>query len=354
MIPAPIGPAARHLLLVLFMTVAYAPAAAAQGILFVRVSTTTGPVAGATVEVIFQETPLARLVTSDAGTATFGALPGGTFSVRVEALGHRPFFQEGVRVVTSSSTVLEVTLETSPIELEGLTVRSERVQIQRENTEFGSRVDEKAIELLPVTFDARDLVALTPGARADNVWGGANFQANSYRIDGLSVNHPGVGGDLIKPNINWIDRIEVRGLGAGAEYGGFQGGLIDITTKRGSNAFQGTFRTSFENEALNSSNLIDTEIGLEVQGRYDVEGDVAGALVQDRLFFYGSAQHIRQDRRVLNHLRQVDGMFSPSLEEGQESKLFGKLTWIPGPRHEVEASAAYLDTRAENYGATGY
>ena len=68
----------------------------------------------------------------------------------------------------------------SPIGLEGLTIRTERVQIERENTEFSTTVEEAAIRLLPMTYDARDLVALTPGARPGHIWGGANFQANSY------------------------------------------------------------------------------------------------------------------------------------------------------------------------------
>ena len=327
----------------------------AHGILFVRASNESGvPVANATVEILFQETVLRRLGTSDEGTASFAAMPAGTFSLRIEALGYKEFRQDDIRVTGVGSTVVEATLESQAIELEGITIHSERVQIQRENTEFSTRVDEVAIKLLPVTYNARDLVALTPGARPGNVWGGANFQANNYRIDGLSANHPGMGGDLIEPNINWIERVEVRGLGAGAEFGGFQGGLIDIVTKRGSNDFSGLVRTSFENQALNSSNLVSSEIGTEVVGRYDVEGEVQGAFIRDRLFYYASAQRIAQDRQALNHLRQIDGRYTPLQEGLTEEKLFGKLTWNPGPAHELEVSAAYLGTHADNYGMTGY
>ena len=357
------GPAARPLpvsaLLVAGALLALAsllPAAAsAQGILFVRASSESGvPVGSATVEVLFQETVLRRLATTEAGTASFAAMPAGTFSLRIQALGYKEYRQDDVRVASGGSTVVEVVLESAPIELEGLTIHSERIQIQRENTEFSTRVDEAAIKLLPVTYNARDLVALTPGARPGNVWGGSSFQANNYRIDGLSANHPGMGGDLIEPNINWIERVEVRGLGAGAEYGGFQGGLIDIITKRGSNRFSGSVRTSFENGALNSSNLVSSEIGTEVVGRYDVEGEVQGPLIRDKLFYYASGQYISQDRQALNHLRQIDGRYTPVQEGLTQEKLFGKLTWNPGPAHELELSGAYLGNHADNYGMTGY
>ena len=340
-------------LLLLYGLAAAAPTSA-QGGLFVRVSGERGPVANATVDVLYLETLLRRLGTSEAGTASFAAMPAGTFSVRIDALGYAPQRRDGVRVTGTGSTVLEITLETAAIAMEGLTIRSERVQIQRENIEFSTRVDGAAIQLLPVTYNARDLVALTPGARPENVWGGASFQANNYRIDGLSANHPGTGGDLIQPNINWIERVEVRGLGAGAEFGGFQGGLVDVFTKRGSNEFGGTVRSSFESKTLNSSNLVKTEIGTEVVGRYDVEGEVRGALVRDKLFYFASAQRISQDRRALNHLRQVEGQYTPELEARTEEKLFGKLTWTPGPARELETSAAFLGNRAENQGMTGY
>ncbi|MEJ2207001.1 MAG: carboxypeptidase-like regulatory domain-containing protein, partial [Gemmatimonadota bacterium] len=158
-----------------------------------RVSGEDGPVANATVDVLFQETLLRRQGTTENGSASFVAMPAGTFTVRIEALGFAVYRADDVRVAHGSSTILEVRLDSAPIELEGMTVRSERVQIQRENMEFSTRVDEAAIRLLPVTYNARDLVALTPGARPGHVWGGANFQANNYRIDGLSANHPGMG-----------------------------------------------------------------------------------------------------------------------------------------------------------------
>ena len=331
-----------------------APLAAQTGVLLIRVTYPAGPVAGATVAVLHLDALIGWAVSNDEGSAQVTGLPAGTFDVRVEALGYETRVVQGVRMEAGAVQALDVALALAPITLEGLTVRAQRVQIQRENTEFSTQVDEKAIRLLPMTHNATDLVALTPGARPGHVWGGASFQANNYRIDGLSANHPGMGGDLLKPSLAWIDRVEVRGLGAGAEYGGFQGGIIDVITKRGTNLFQGSLRSTLEHRALSGSNLIDTEIGTEVAGRMDVEGEARGPLIRDRLFYYVSGQRIVQDRRALNHLRQMEDSFAPIQEERSESKLFGKLTWTPGPAHLLEISGAYTATRADNFGITGY
>lgn len=340
--------------LCLLLSLEAAPISAQTGILTVRVTGPEGPVSDATVEVLLSQVVLRQGVTDSRGDVVFGSLPEGTFDVRVMATGFATTVVEGARVAPGASQGLPITLKVAPFEMEELVVRADRIQIQRENTEFNTIVEEEAILLLPLSYDARDLVALTPGARADHIWGGANVQANAYRLDGLSTDHPGLGGNLLEPNVNWIARIEVRGLGAGAEHGGFQGGLVNVITKTGTNEFQGSFRTGLEHDALNNSNLVNTEIGTEVVGRYDVEGEVRGPLLRDRLFYYLSAKRAGQDRKALNHLRQVDDRYAPFFEERVEDKLFGKLTWTPSPTRSLEASGAFTDTRADNYELTGY
>ena len=342
------------LLLALGLLLGPAPLAAQSGILFVRVNGPDGPVANASVEVLFEDVVLRRVGTDEEGAARLGGLPAGTFSVRVESLGFKVQTVEGVVVQAGVAQAITVALETAPVEMEGLTVTAERVQIQRQNTEFATAVREAEITLLPMTYNAADLVALTPGARPGFVWGGASFQANNYRVDGLSANHPGMGGDLLQPSIYWIDRIDVRGLGAGAEYGGFQGGLIDVVTKSGTNLFQGSIRTTFENDLLTGSNLVSTEIGTEVVNRRDLEGEIRGPLVRDRLFYFLSGKYVGMKQRALNHLPQSEERYAPIFEDRNEGKVFGKLTWTPGHTHRLELSGAYTDIRADNFGITGF
>jgi hypothetical protein len=331
-----------------------APLSAQSGILFVRISGPTGPLPGARAEVLFDGQVMGWGDADQEGRARIGNVPAGIVSVRVQAMGHQEETRDSILVEAGTIKALEFLLELAPIEMEGLTVRAERVQIERENAEFSTQVDQVAIQLLPVSFTATDLVALTPGARPGHIWGGASFQANSYRLDGLSANHPGLGGDLLQPSIYWIDRVEVRGLGAGAEYGGFQGGLVDVITKSGTNDLQGSVRSIFENDLLNNTNLVNTEIGTEVVARQDLEGEIRGPLIRDHLFYFLSGKYVNQDRKALNHLVQIDQKFAPVVEERGEEKLFGKLTWTPGPSHQVEVSGAFTNIHADNFEITGF
>jgi hypothetical protein len=330
------------------------PASVSAQALVVRVRDIAKGVADAGVTVLYQGSPLDRAVTDAQGVARVAGLAVGTYSLRVEAIGYTPQTLDDVRLVAGEVRAVEVVLEPQPVALEGLTVEAGRIQIQRENTEFSTQVAERTIQLLPVTHSAVDLVALTPGARPGNVWGGANFQANNYRIDGVAANNPGMGGSLLQPNVNWIERVDVRGLGAGAEFGGFQGGLIDVVTKRGGNLLQGSFRSSYQNDALASTNLVDTEIGREVAQRVDLEAEVRGPVLRDQLFYYLSAKRVQQNSQALNHVRSLEDRYAPFQEERAENQLFGKLTWSPGPRHLIEVSGAFTDTRADNFETTGY
>ncbi|NIQ52232.1 MAG: hypothetical protein GWN71_01720, partial [Gammaproteobacteria bacterium] len=63
--------------------------------------------------------------------------------------------------------------------------------------------------------------------------------------------------------------------------------------------------------------------------RYDVEGEVRGPVLRNRLFYYLSGRHVVRDGRALNHLTEVEGRYVPFREERTEDKLFGKLTWTP-------------------------
>src|SRR5207249_6931497 len=69
-------------------------------------------------------------------------------------------------------------------------------------------------------------------------------------FDGTAINHPGLGGAPLLPSPSWIETLEVRGLGAGADVGDAQGGLVEVVTLRGRNVIEGALRTSFESERL--------------------------------------------------------------------------------------------------------
>ncbi|MCG8455241.1 MAG: TonB-dependent receptor, partial [Holophagales bacterium] len=206
-------------------------------------------------------------VTDADGRYRLALLPPGTYRVTVQAMDEVTQAAE-VRVSAGQMRELEVTIAITSV-TESITVTAEAPLIDATSTEYSTTLSADELQLLPTAREADDLVKFTPGARPDQVWGGSTEQANSYQLDGVGVNHPGFGGDFLLPNVDWIEEIEIKGLGAGAQHGSFQGGLINIVTKSGGNDFAGTVRTNYESESLNSSNLIAAEAGSERDDRWE-------------------------------------------------------------------------------------
>lgn len=327
-----------------------------RGTLLGEVSEESGQaLANATVELSNADGEVERRQLTNAdGRFIFPDLPAGVYGVRAEHPGYGPVEEEAVEVQAGETSWVELTLSTAPFELEGVDVLVSTVTISPIETEFKTQLTEEAIELLPIGYSAEDMIEYTPGARKGHVWGGATDQANNYQLDGVAANHPGVGGGMIEPSISWIESLEVVGLGSGAEHGNFQGGLVDVTTKSGTNRLQGAVRATGQGGAMNSSNLGEFEIGSEVASRYDAEGEIRGPIFRDHLFYFAAGQWRETDIRHLNHLRAFESRFLPTLEERAEGKFFGKLTWTPTTHDRLDLSGGTIRLRTDNYGQTGY
>jgi Carboxypeptidase regulatory-like domain len=350
------GPRLRALALALAAVLCAVPAAAQNGTLQGHVLDAAGaPIASAVVEANRDASSLRRgTVTDPQGAYRITGLPPGSYQVRVRRSGYR---NSGGSLLLGpgENLVQDWVMQTRPLVMDTVTaIAGSQTVISRENTEYSTTINETALELLPTAHDPAELVTLTPGARPGQVWGGATAQANSYQIDGLAANHPGVGGDLIKPSISWIESVDIRGLGAAAEYGNFQGGLINITTKSGTNDFEAVLHASTETAALTGSNLQQYDLGAEIRSRYDLEAELRGPLVRNHLFYYLAGQVIRRDEQVVNHQRFAESFYHPELIEWEEQKAFGKLLWQPTRRDQLSASGGYIGAVAQGFGATGY
>ncbi len=301
-------------------------------------------------------TPVARATTGTDGEWQITDLDSGFYRITASRPGYRASPQD---VEVEPGRIVRLTLVLAPVvyTLDSLLVSAAAPRISTTSAELGTQLTVAEIALLPTTLDARQLIALTPGARPDQIWGGASDQANSYAFDGTTINHPGLGGALFLPSPTWIETLEVRGLGAGAEVGGVQGGLVDVVTREGGNVLEGLLRMSFESRRLNGTNLIPGEIGRELSNRRELDGQVRSPLVHDRLHFAVFGHVIQQDEQIPNQLPSTTGAFvaqppqPPSLED---RRWLAKLSWKPGGRDLVEGSLMGRHQAGDRIGQTGY
>lgn len=287
------------------------------------------------------------------GTWRISGVPPGRHQLAVRRVGYRPW-SGPIEVVADQVAVVTVTLDAVPRSIDSLVVTAPAIRITVEDTEIRNRLTVRELTLLPTAFDTRELTGITPGTRPGHLWGGASDQANDYRLDGATVRDPGRGGAAFLPSVSWIESIEVRGLGAGAEQGGFQGGQVDIVTRSGSNTPAGALRTVVESSRLNASNLVAGEIGSELGSRFELDGQLRGPVLRDRLYYAAFGHYIATGERVLDQLTAVPGgTISPAPSE-REGRGLLKLSWYPSASDQVVATAGGRMVDGDRTGQRGF
>lgn len=303
------------------------------------VSTAVGPVVEAQVAASAPTLQGVRLATSGPdGVYQLVALPPGTYTIRIRAIGHRPVVMLEVPVQLGRTTSLgEVQLEPAAIELEEITIAAPRVRLDASRTTIGSTLDAADYAALPTDRDYKSLIAILPHVNTSylgdpvNVAGSTGLE-NMYFIDGVNVTAPLDASTGMSLPYNFVRAVEVKVGGYEAQYGKALGAVVNAVTYSGSNHFEGEVFGFLTNGALATSPKAQPtlkESGLE---SYDVGARLSGPIVRDRLWF--SAAYNPRVERVEKKMPAL-GTFT----DRQTAQLFaGKLTWQAVPQANVELS----------------
>ncbi|CAM2066049.1 TonB-dependent receptor [Sulfidibacter corallicola] len=312
------------------------------------------PISGVTVKCTLPDGSYPKAsFTNEMGTYRIVYLNPGVYTLTVSAADKPTKKVTGIRVSATQTEVVDVLLETTANVTETLTVTATESLIQRATTETNFDIDVEELNRLPITRTAIDLLDFVPGASTDGIFGGSGDAANNYALDGVSVTSTGFGGSFLLPNVNWIQEFQVKGLGVGAEYGNFQGGLVNIVTKSGSNTFSGNVHAIFESESWNSSTLEPGFTGTEVDTFGEFNADVAGAFIKDRLYYFFSVEQQQRDLNVVDAFAPnaaTEVSFFDTQIETTETKLYGKITLQATPDDTVNFVVGLDDLETDNRG----
>ena len=185
-------------------------------------------------------------------------------------------------------------------------------------------------------------VALPPGTQLPRINGGRP-RTNEYLFDGISVLQPEPGQVAYFPIIDAIQEFKIESNSPPAEFGRFNGGVINLTTKSGANAFHGNAFEFFRNENLNGTNFFQT--ALQTKPDYDRNqfgGTAGGPLVKDHTFFFADYQGQRQTigRTVTSTvptLLQRQGVFTEAIG-GRVPVIYDPATTVGSVRTPFPAT----------------
>src|SRR5262245_41176561 len=298
---------------------------------------------GATVTVVAAATNATRstVTGSDGGFVVSGLAPG-AYEIRVEQPGFRSFVRRAVSLATGETLRVDVALQVGE-RTEAVTVMADLPLLRSETSGLGHVVDHRRVVDLPL--NGRSFISLAslvpgvavpppPAAPLPRINGGRP-RTNEYLFDGISVLQPEPGQVAFFPNVDAIQEFKIESNSPPAEFGRFNGGVVNLTTKAGTNAFRGTAFEFFRHEALNARNFFASTSATKPEFRRNQFGGVLGGPIRrDRTFFFADYQGQRQTigRTVISTVPTVlqrQGVFTEAIG-GRVPSIFDPATTTPG------------------------
>lgn len=314
-----------------------------------RVTSDGQPLPGVRVTVVSPNLQGTRsALTSANGDYIFAALPPGEYTVTYELEGMEPATAT-LRLSAAQATEHDVALSASRVE-ESIVVTGELTTISQ-GTQAATTYTNQLIDQLPVGRSVADIVALSPGVHATGpakgtanrlgsiTISGANSYENLFLVNGVVLNENlrGQPFDLFIEDA--IQETTTATAGVSAEYGRFQGGVVNVITKSGGNEFSGSARVGLTNQKWEKEIKNDNFADQHVDDRVPTyEATLGGPVMRDRIWFFGAG---RKFDRVINDFTRFTNEQFPV---GNDQKRYeGKLTGSVTDAHTLVASYLKID-----------
>ena len=208
--------------------------------------------------------------TNDDGIYVFPRVPPGRYEVRIGAPGFKEYVNPDVTLEVNQRARLDVRMEVGAI-TEKVEVTSAAPLLQTDTTQVGLVFSTKTIEDMPLI--SRNPVALTlltagvttPDPNSFNsglrsAGGGRPYvngnreESNNFLLDGVDNNFTSDNLVSYQPNPDALEEFKLITNNASAEFGNFQGGVVNMVIKSGTNQFHGDVFEFFRNDVLNANN----------------------------------------------------------------------------------------------------
>src|SRR5713226_6684393 len=246
-----------------------------------------------------------------------------SYELTFTAPGFKTEVRSGIELTVGAAVALNQTMQVGTTK-ETVQVQTEAPDVQLATSDIGAVVNATTVRELPLNGRSwTDLATLQPGVnrietqpsfsvgadRGNRGFGqqltisGARPQQNNYRLDGVSLNDyangaPGsvLGGNL---GVDAIQEFSVLTSNYSAEYGKTSGGVVNATTRSGTNSFHGSGYEFIRNSKLDAANFFEAGQRTPFK-RNQFGGAIGGPIVKNRTFFFADYEGIRQSKGIAN------------------------------------------------------
>ena len=299
-------------------------------------------------------------LTNGQGFYSFPALPVGHYEVTTEAAGFEIQKKSNLIVDTDAALKLDATLtigdrsEQVTVEATGAVVEA---QVDTVATHLGELVTSVQMTSLPLNGRSyTDLLPIQPGVTPVStllpnsvimagVTGGLSpsgdlnpgnlsidgqrESSNGFLMNGIDVQEHMNGGTSIVANLDSIDEFRVLTNNFDPEYGNYNGGVVTVVTKSGSDSFHGNAFEFLRNTALDARGYFDPGRPAFRQNQFG--GTLGGPLKRRKVYFFGDYQGTRTNEGV------ETGLISVPSAQDRAGNLFDVASSLTG-----NVSGSYL------------
>jgi hypothetical protein len=248
--------------------------------------------------------------TDEAGKFSFVNLVPADYQIAVTKESFKKFLRGRVPVQVGQTVRVDPILAVGNVS-ETVEVSTAAPLLQTDSSTLGQEVEGDQVQQMPLNGrNVLNLIALAPGVvptgaamgdtglnQGTRTAGGAGWgnyeiggsiqgQGGQY-VDGVANNL--LGGNIIAlvPTQDAVQEFNVASSNAGADFGRFSGGVVNMTTKSGTNAFHGGVWEYFRNRVLNANDYFSNQVG-SVRPFYNQDqygAAINGPLKKDKAFF---------------------------------------------------------------------
>jgi outer membrane receptor protein involved in Fe transport len=329
------------------------------------VTDTSGAVLpGTTVTITSKDTGAVRsVVTGDSGQYSVQDLDPGRYTVTIELSGFARAEIADVAITLGKTIKVDAQLKVGDL-TEVVQVSGAPQDIDVRSTLVAHNVRAEEIDRLPKGRSFQSIALTAPSVNSGEIEGGfqvngASGAENAFTVDGVVTNSLVDGRSRQNTVFEFLQEVQVKTAGIGAEYGGALGGVISAVTKSGGNTFRGEGHYYYEGSPLGAGPVkrlvLDPSDDVTVSyvqdseqpdHRNEIGGSIGGPILRDTLFFFAS-----YSPRLANRTNTY--LFNNGTETGEiqrkqtYTQAFGKLTYRAG---RVTSSGSLLFTPTTSEG----
>ncbi|MGE0454496.1 MAG: carboxypeptidase regulatory-like domain-containing protein [Vicinamibacteria bacterium] len=283
-------------------------------------------------------------VTSSNGDFILPFLPPGEYELRFELGGFATLERTEV-VRTGETTHVSARLRIQSL-AESVTVQATPSSDFGTGAQVSTRYQSDFVERLPLDRSVVGAAQLAPGVQASGPGGnvmvnGAMSFESLYVVDGVVVNENLRGQAMTLFVEDALQETTIKTGSVSAEYGRFQGGVVEALTKSGGNELHGSYRLTVDNDDWTAltpyKNDSRTDKLLPTH-----EATLGGPFVKDKLWFFGAA---RLARRETSNATSITAVSFPVVRD--QKRYEGKLSLALDPRHTLKGAYTRIEDSEE-------